>query len=70
MNLKKSSDRALELQRDRFLSEKSIYRVRFELCEGFFYGASLDMGLDKEEREELLRYAKAESGITRELKNL
>lgn len=67
VNLKKSSDRALELQRDPFLSEKSIYRVRFELCEGFFYGASLDMGLDKEEREELLRYAKAESGITREV---
>lgn len=67
VHLKKSSDRALELQRNPFLIEKSIYRVRFELCEGFFYGASSDMGLDKEEHEELLRYAKAENGITREV---
>lgn len=67
VQLKKSRDRALELKRDPFLSEQSVYRVKFELCEGFFYGASSDMGLDKEEREELLRYAKAESGITREV---
>lgn len=65
--LEKSSDRALKLQRDSFLSEISIYRVRFELCEGFFYGASSDMGLEKEEREELLRYSKAENGIFREV---
>lgn len=65
--LDKSSDRALKLQRDSFLSEISIYRVRFELCEGFFYGASSDMGLEKEEREELLRYSKAENGIFREV---
>lgn len=65
--LEKSHDRAVLLQRDPFLSEKSIYRVRFELCAGFFYGASSDMGLDKEEREELLRYAKAENGIFREV---
>ena len=67
VQLKKSRDRALELKRDPFLSEQSVYRVKFELCEGFFYGASFDMGLDKEEREELLRYAKAESGIVREV---
>ena len=67
VQLKESRDRALELKRDPFLSEQSVYRVKFELCEGFFYGASSDMGLDKEEREELLRYAKAESGITREV---
>lgn len=67
VQLKKSRDRALELKRDPFLSEQSVYRVKFELCEGFFYGASSDMGLDKEEREELLRYAKAESGIVREV---
>lgn len=67
VQLKKSRDRALELKRDPFFSEQSVYRVKFELCEGFFYGASSDMGLDKEEREELLRYAKAESGITREV---
>lgn len=65
--LEKPSDRALKLQRDSFLSEISIYRVRFELCEGFFYGASSDMGLEKEEREELLRYSKAENGIFREV---
>lgn len=65
--LEKSSDRVLKLQRDPFLSEISIYRVRFELCEGFFYGASSDMGLEKEEREELLRYSKAEYGIFREV---
>ena len=60
VQLKKSRDRALELKRDPFLSEQSVYRVKFELCEGFFYGASSDMGLDKEEREELLRRLKAE----------
>ena len=67
VQLKKSRDRALELKRDPFLSEQSVYRVKFELCEGFFYGAYSDMGLDKEGREELLRYAKAESGIVREV---
>lgn len=67
VHMKKSRDRALELQKDPFLSEQSVYRVKFELCEGFYYGASSDMGLEEEEREELLRYAKAESGITREV---
>ena len=46
VQLKKSRDRALELKRDPFLSEQSVYRVKFELCEGFFCGASSDMGLD------------------------
>ena len=67
VHLKKFRDRALELQKDPFLSDKSVYRVKFELCEGFYYGASSDMGLEEEEREELLKYAKAESGITREV---
>ena len=67
VQMKKSGDRALELQKDPFLSDKSVYRVKFELCEGFYYGASSDMGLEEEEREELLKYAKAERGITREV---
>ena len=67
VHMKKSRDRALELQKDLFLSDKSVYRVKFELCEGFYYGASSDMGLEEEEREELLKYAKAERGITREV---
>lgn len=67
VHMKKSRDRALELQKDPFLSDKSVYRVKFELCEGFYYGASSDMGLEEEEREELLKYAKAERGITREV---
>ena len=67
VHLKKFRDRALELQKDPFLSDKSVYRVKFELCEGFYYGASSDMGLEEEESEELLKYAKAESGITREV---
>lgn len=67
VHLNNFRDRALELQEDPFVSEQSVYRVKFQLCEGFYYGASSDMGLDKEEREELLRYAKAESGIVREV---
>ena len=66
-HLKKDNDRVMELKKEPNWGSKFIYRVKFELCEGFFYGASSDMGLDKEEREELLRYAKAENGIVREV---
>ena len=62
INIKKE-----EVSKNPFLSDSSVYRVRFELCSGFYYGASSDLGLEEYEKEEFMKYAKADKGIVREV---
>ena len=61
------ASRKIELKKNPFQNEFSVYRVSFNLCGGFYYGASDDMDLDADDRSILLHYAKAKEGIRREV---
>lgn len=56
-----------ELMKKPLLSRGSVYRLKLELVNQFIYGADEDLGMDSEEKQEFLRLAKAEKGISREV---
>lgn len=56
-----------ELRKNPFLSNGSVYRLKFELVNHFIYGAGEDLGMDPEEKQGFLRLAKAEKGLSREV---
>ncbi|MBR0092471.1 MAG: hypothetical protein IJP92_12310 [Lachnospiraceae bacterium] len=60
-------ERERMIRQNLFQSGDSVYKVRFELCGSFYFGADRDMGLEVSERQEFLGYAKAKEGLVREV---
>ncbi len=56
-----------ELERNPFLTDASVYRLKLELVDHFVYGGNEDMGMQEEEHKDFLRLAKARKGIIREV---
>lgn len=59
--------RRIELKKNPFKNEFSVYRVRFNLCSDFYYGAADDMGLEDADLDDFRLYAKTDGGISREV---
>ena len=57
----------IELEANPFKNEFSVYRVQFNLCSGFYYGAKDDMDLEDADRDDFRLYAKTDEGISREV---
>ena len=56
-----------QLEKNPFLTDASVYRLKLELVDHFIYGGSEDLGMRDEEHDEFLRLAKAKKGIIREV---
>ena len=56
-----------ELERNPFLTDASVYRLKLELVDHFVYGGNEDLGMQEEEHKDFLRLAKAKKGIIREV---